>query len=146
MTFEYSVLREASNQVLEFTKNYVGDEDINLRTSIAEDLSLWELDGYIFLDDFQEKFGIKLPDDAYDYVCPPVLKLRFLEKLSFAILFVVAFPLIMLRALFIQNDPPEILGKKIKRNRKRLTLGDLVMTLVVGKFVKRENLKIELKK
>lgn len=146
MTLNYSTLKTASTQVLEFTKEYVEDKNIDLRTSIAEDLSLWELDGYVFLDNFQKRFGLTLPEEAYDYVCPSELKFGPFKKFFYIILFLVTLPIILLVYPFLFNNRKEKLKKKIRRNRKRLTLGDLAATLATGQFVKRESIKIEFEK
>jgi hypothetical protein len=145
VTIDYMTLRTSTSQVLQFTKDYVQEQNIDLKTSLGEDLSLWELDGYVFLDKFQEKFRFTLPDKAYDYVCTPNSKLSFIQKVLFVPIYILIIPFFFLAYPFLTIERKEGVRKKIRRNKHRLTLGDLAASLAVGEFVKREDLKIELK-
>lgn len=136
---DYPTLRQATEKVLRFTQEQTGIEDLNLRTSIADDLSLFELDGYIFLDNFQQEFNVPLTDRAYDYVCPESLKGGFFRSLLFILtlpIFIVFMPLTL---IFKSRESKK---QKIRNNCKELTLGDLAASLALGKFIKREEVLI----
>jgi hypothetical protein len=142
IVIDFSTLRQATIRVLDFTEKYVRDKDINLRTSIAEDLSLWELDGYVFLDQFQADFNVRLPERAYNYVTPDSLKMRGVKGVLHGIGTIILMPLFVIIYPFISKERQEKVRDKIRYNRSRLTLGDLAATLAVGHFVKREELII----
>ena len=144
MTVDYSTLKKATIEILDFTRSYIDDQDINLRTSVADDLSLWELDGYTFLENYEERFGVNLPDKVYAYVCPPQLMLRPVEKVLYVMLFFFTLPFFIVLHPLLPQDQMESTKQKIRRNAKRLTLGDLAATLVNGTFIKREEVKIVL--
>lgn len=143
MVVSYFVLKSATTQVLDFAKQYAYDEKLDLRASLTEDLSFWELDGYVFLDEFQKKFSVQLPDTAYGYVCPPELKGSFGHRLIYNLTLVLAIPF-----LFVYPFLPERRVDKAEKKQSfnRLTLGDLAASLAVGYFVKRELVNIELPK
>ena len=145
MTIDYLTLKNSTSQVLAFTRDYVNEQNIDLRTSLGDDLSLWELDGYVFLDKFQERFNLTLPEKAYDYVCPENLKMNTIQKILFIPAYLLALPFLLIVYPFLTIERKETVRKKIKRNKHRLTLGDLAATLAIGEFVKREEIKIELK-
>lgn len=145
MIVEYTKLKEATTQVIEFTKDYMAENNIDLRTSIAEDLSLVELDGYLYLEKFEGRFGLTLPKEAYDYVCPPEFKYNLIGKILHLFGLIIFLPVFILIYPFTPKNRKESMRKKIIRNKKRLTLGDLAASLAIGRFVKREDIKIELK-
>jgi hypothetical protein len=142
ITVDFSDLRRATIRVLNFTKNYVQDKNINLRTSIAEDLSLWELDGHIFLDQFQSDFNVQLPDIAYEYITPDALKVKGPKKVLYGLGNIILMPIFLLIYPFIPKNRREKIRDKIRYNKKRLTLGDLAATIAVGHFIKREDVII----
>ncbi|MBD2705448.1 hypothetical protein IC229_32860 [Spirosoma sp. BT702] len=144
MVVSYFILKSATIQVLDCAKPYAYDEKLDLRVSLTEDLSLWELDGYLFLDEFQKKFGLQLPDTAYGYVCPPELEGNFVQKLVGNLIFALAIPFLLIYPFLPERK--ETTKQKIKQNFNRLTLGDLAASLAVGYFVKRELVNIELPK
>jgi hypothetical protein len=142
MIVNYLVLKTSTTQVLNFAQQCAYDEKIDLRTSLTEDLSLWELDGYIFLDEFQRKFGVQLSNAAYSYVRPPELQGGFGHRLIYNLILVLAIPFLFIYPFLPERG--ETVEQKIKRNFNRLTLGDLAASLAVGYFVKRELINIEL--
>lgn len=147
ITIAYPKLKTSIIQVLGFTQDYLNEqENIRLRTAIGEDLSLWELDGYDYLDKFQEKFGLVLPDRAYNYVCPPDLKMNILQKILVTCTYTLTLPFFALAYPFLRSERSESTKKKIRQNSIRLTLGDLAASLAIGEFVKREDYKIILKR
>lgn len=152
MEFTFSELRQARKQVLDFTQRIVPDYTLDMRTALVDDLSLEEIDGYQFLDDFQLHFKIPLPQRAYDYVCPAVLKMgfwrsivHFIQFLFLPIWVVLLFPVWMLKRLHTPTRS-QMVKEKIKQNRQQLTLADLTLTLAAKNFIKREETPINWKK
>lgn len=144
IVIEFSDLRQATTRVLDFTKDFVAENNVHLRTSIAEDLSLVELDGYVFLDQFQKHFKVHLPDSVYGYVTPHALKFNGIKKLGYALTLLLSAPVFFLLYPFIMKDRREKMRDKIKRNKNRLTLGDLAATVAAGRFVKREDVNVSI--
>ena len=138
-------LRSATSRVLKFAATYAEDKGLDMRTSVSEELGLWELDGIIFLEEFTKHFGIDLPERAYDYVIPPS-PTTLVGKLLHATAIILLFPLFLVAYpfLLLTGKRREPIMKRIKRNAKRLTLGDLALSLAAGRFVKREEVRIKL--
>lgn len=142
VTIEFFKLKQATRRVLDFAEKFVQEKNMNLRTSIAEDLSLVELEGYVFLDQFQSEFNLRLPESVYDYVTPASLKAHGPKKIMYTIVMFLFSPLFLLLYPFIPKDRREKVKAKIRYNKKRLTLGDLAATVAAGYFVKREEVII----
>lgn len=145
MELTFSELRQARIKVLNFTQEVVPDYALDMRSSLTDDLSLVELDGYQYLDDFQKEFEMELSSSAYGYVCPEVLKMGFLRGCLHLAMFLFLLP-VWLLAYGLDLRKEVSLKQKMKRNRHALTLGDLTLSLVVGAFTKREETVIRLKK
>lgn len=145
VTIEYSILKTSTNKVLEFTKDYIQENKIDMRTSIDDDLSLWDLDGFDYLDKFQERFDLNLPERAYEYLCEPNLKMNTIQKIFYIPLYCLSMPFLIIAYPLLSIQRKESIRKKIKRNKKRLTLGDLAVTLAIGEFVKREETILTIK-
>ena len=142
VTIDFSDLRQATTRVLAFAEKFVQEKNFNLRTSIAEDLSLVELDGYVFLDQFQTDFKVTLPQAAYDYVTPYNVKVNGIQKVFYSLTMILFMPVFFLFYPFMPSDSQEKVRDKIRFNKKRLTLGDLAVTVAAGHFLKREDVII----
>src|SRR5262245_35885283 len=105
INIDYITLKASTAKVLQFAKDYAYEKKIDLRTSVAEDLSLYELDGYTFLDKFQEKFCFTLPNKAYEYVGPP--KLNLIQKILYIPGLVLAMPFFILAYPFMTYERKE---------------------------------------
>jgi len=140
---KYSDLKDSIDQLLLFTNKRLGIEELDMNSCIREDLRFQDLDGYEYLDQFQNHFNCILPDSVYNYVSDPVSKLNFFQKIMHLIL-MVCFPLSLLICRILSNKKEESILQKKKRNKNELTLGDLAISASLGRFVKRQILEIEL--
>lgn len=144
VALKYSDLKNARNRILYFTEKIVVTDGVDTRTSIADDLSLSDLDGYEYLDEFQRQFQLDLPQSVYDYVCDPVIRFNVFQKLLWGCVMMLSPLLLILHIMFPFKTKEETMQQKKKENKNRLTLGDLTVSVAAGRFLKRENIEIQL--
>jgi hypothetical protein len=133
-------LKKTIKDMYSFVNNELGPEKkLTLKTAIS-DLGVADLDMISFLMDYEEVFKGCLAGLNYDeYFDPPP---TWKDYLLFPVR-LVTFPVMLLprrytrrfRKLLYPHNEPE----------RRLTIGDLVLSAIAGKFVKREQTKIIIK-
>lgn len=153
LTVQYSTLKSTYLEVLDFTKNYAPwGKSHSSSTRLVEDLELWGDENVFFLMKFHEKFGVDLSTLTYNE--------HFEEEGPiglFALLFLlVVFPFSLVqRVLALALKPISMqLSAKIKNfqllpgeniERKDVTIGDLVVSVLEGEFQERKNTALVLK-
>jgi len=137
----FSELRRTSEQMLKLVqRTLAGQEPINLRTSINEDLGIAGLDWDMFLEEYENEFNAQLHGLEYTDYFPK-------EGLTFVDFLFVLLRLLWLLTIFI---PARLLGIEKKKifwytEPKILTIGDSALSALVGEFVKREQTVIKIR-
>jgi len=147
ISVEYNKLRSTYVDVLAFTKDYAfWKKTFSASTTIEEDLELYGDDNIFFLLEFEKKFGVDLRNFKYDahfepegYIDP--LSLILLPGLlSFEVLKGI---LIIISMPFSSTIVDQIKALSLVSSKnsklKDVTIGDLVVSVLKGKFCERND-------
>jgi len=137
----FSELKVMTNRMLCLVKRTVGNnEKLSLRKAFYQDLGVTDSDWDSFLEEYEKEFNCQLEGLNYDdyFEDRPTWKDFLLFPLR-----ILTLPLFLL---------PERQAKHIKKtlypfneSKHRLTIGDLVLSAIAKKFVKREQTQIKIK-
>lgn len=128
---KFKELKDTSVRMQALVKRTLGT-DSNSRTSF-DDLGVIGLDWDSFLDEYQKEFGVELSGLNYsDYFQEEVLTLRDVLLLPFQLVRLIILTIVGRRDLLKQKS--------------QLTVGDLILSVHAGRFVKREETEIRMVK
>ncbi|GGK89683.1 DUF1493 family protein [Rufibacter glacialis] len=137
----FSELRRTSEKMLKLVqRTLAGQEPVNLRTSINDDLGIAGLDWDMFLEEYEKEFKAQLHGLEYTDYFPK-------EGLTFVDSLLGWTRLLWLLIIYLPARLLEIEKKKILwyTEPQALTIGDLVLSALAGEFVKREQAVIKIK-
>jgi hypothetical protein len=144
ITAKYSEVRNAILEVKNLTENCCGikSSKISLNKSYYQDFGIYELDWDFFLDEYEKKFNSNLDGLKYE---------RFFPEIGDKILYLKATPKIIfykLLSIFDKKYKLELqkLNSKFKKDLEKLTVGDIVLSVLAKKFVERKNIQLVLTK
>jgi hypothetical protein len=133
MTIKFKELKDTSARMRALVKRTLG-ADSNSRTSFDE-LGVAGLDWNSFIEEYNNEFRIELKGLNYsDYFADGISDLSFNDLLL--------FPYRLSRRIIFK-----LTGQRGRINQKsNLTIGDLILSVHAGRFVKREDVEIRLEK
>ena len=146
-------LKQNYIEMQQFLEDKSGENNINNKSKVANDLSLLGDDNYDMLEDFITKYNLDFSDFKYDEHFENEGELSIS---IWSILSVVLLPLFITKGIvsyllnFLSNkysykiDKFNFFLKKYKSNKIDLTMGDLITSKIKGKFSLRENVKFVL--
>ncbi|MCG9791366.1 DUF1493 family protein [Flavobacterium algicola] len=141
---KYSEVKNAILEVKILTANCCGIKysKINLNKSFYQDFKVYELDWDSFLEEYEKKFNSNLYGLKYG---------RFFPEVEDQIINLKATPRIIfykLLSLFDKKYKLELqkLNSRFKKDLGKLTVGDIVLSVLAKKFVERKNVKLVLTK
>lgn len=137
----YSELKETTGRMLCLVRNTVGgNEKLTLRKAFCEDLGVIELDWDSFLEEYEKEFNCSLEGLEYENYFKRKMALG--DYLLFPVR-IFALPLLLVPKRHLRR-----INKFLYPNRElgeKLTIGDLVLSAIAKKFVKREQVRIIIK-
>lgn len=152
----FAELRNAYTQVREFVKEQTGcdDKEIGLYSTIAEDFGLEDLDYDSFEKEFFEKFNISIANHKKEEVKGSIwgniaMVLLFILFLIPLIIWLILFGIVMLLKSIFPNLFPEVeiqLPSKKDWQQDKLTVADLVSTLIAKEYMPKKEVNYVLKK
>lgn len=154
----FSELREAYTQVREFVKEKTGCEDkgVGLYSTIEEDFGLEDLDYDSFEREFFAKFNISIANYKKEEVKGSIwgniaMVLLFILLLIPSIILLILFGIVMLLKSIFPKYFPETeeeiqLPSKKDWQQDKLTVADLVSTLIAKEYMPKKNVNYVLKK
>ncbi|MEO6834061.1 MAG: DUF1493 family protein [Chitinophagaceae bacterium] len=115
-----------------------GQENINLRASLNFDLGVADLDWDMFLEQYEKEFNTRLQGLNYNEY--------FSDGLTYKELALLPLRLVWLLFLFL---PARFIGFKKDeiawyREQPQLTIGDLVLSAIAHRFVRRDEVTIKI--
>ena len=144
ITCKYSVVKNAILEVKNLTEKCCGIKasKLHLNKSYYQDFGIYELDWDSFLNEYEKKFNSNLYGLKYE---------RFFPEIEDQILYIKATPKILFYktlSLFAKKYKCEIhkLDLKFKKDLEKLTVADIVLSVLAKKFVERKNIKLVLTK
>jgi hypothetical protein len=137
----YSELKNTIDKMYRLIRSIVGNsERLNLKVAMYQDLEIIGMDWDNFLEEYEKEFNCRLEGLNYnDY---------FAEEVTERGILLIPLRILTLPALLLPNNSniyKKIKGIFIDNSKLRLTVGDLVISAIAKKFVKRENVKIIIK-
>jgi len=162
---QFSSLREISESVIHFIKTeYWWFEDLNMKSSIEDDLGITGDDAIEFMEKFADRYKVDLSDFKFTkYFSPegvsgnPLVALTTIPIYALCLIaFTGKFVIVGVLYPFSRKHSKKIykysltkringLLNKIWPNRlERLTVEDLVTTALKGKFTKKEAVSFEI--
>ena len=137
----YSDLKTTVSKTYSLVRKVVGNkESLKLTTAFYQDLNIYGTDWDCFLEEYEKEFQCQLPGLKYcEYFKEEVnTKDLFLVPLR-----IIAFPFFLFpKQSLVYKKVNEILFP-IDDSKKRLTVGDLIVSAITKKFTKREEVKIK---
>jgi hypothetical protein len=126
----FSEVRRICEEQIAFTKKCCPwAKFISLRTSFNNELELLDLDWDEFMWPWADEFGIPVYDQFYYY--------DYFWDVEF-------LPFTWLKGLIISlRDGLPVMWKAARPVKPDLTVGDFAASVMLGKFVKREDLRVE---
>ena len=135
----YSEVKNSILEVKTLTATSCGIKysKINLNKSYYQDFKIYELEWDFFLEEYENKFNSNLEGLDYD---------RFFPEIGDQLLHLKATPKIIIYKLlsfFDKNKKLEVqrLEKQFTKNFEKLTVGDIVLSVLAKKFVERKKNK-----
>ena len=154
INISYTELKSIYNKVLSFTNTETPwFKNINSKTKIEKDLELYGIDNEAFFERFSNQFSVDFSQVDYrDY-----FEMETEGGLEAIFSFFVYLPFILLKTvIFLLFLPFSYkISDKIRRysfyikqypERKDVTIGDLVVSIIQGRFSERNDFKITIKK
>ena len=137
----YSDLKIAVSKTYSLIRKMVGNKvSLNLNTALYQDLSIYGTDWDCFLEEYEKEFQCQLPGLNY---CEYFKEEINTKDLFLVPLRIIAFPFFLLpKQSLVYRKVNKILFP-IDSSKKRLTIGDLVISAIAKKFTKREEVKIK---
>lgn len=137
---KYSEVKDAILEVKKLTAACCGIKysEIDLYKSYYQDFKIYELEWDNFLEEYENKFHSDLEGLEYE---------RFFPEIGDQILHFKATPKIIIYKLlsfFDKNKKLELhkLQKQLTKNLEKLTVGDIVLSVLAKKFVERKEIKL----
>jgi hypothetical protein len=144
ITSKYSEVKKAILEVKKLTANSCGIKysKINLKESYYQDFKVYELDWDFFIEEYEKKFNSNLNGLKYE---------RFFPEVENQILHLKSTPKIIfykLLSFFDKKYKAELqkLNSQFNKDLEKLTVGDIVLSVLTKKFVERKNVKLVLTK
>lgn len=144
ITAKYLEVKNAILEVKKLTANCCGVHysKINLNSSYYRDFKVCDLDWDFFLEEYEKKFNSNLNGLEYE---------RFFPEIEDQIAHLKATPKIILYKLLSIFDNKyklelQKLNLSFKKKLEKLTVGDIVLSVLAKKFVERKNIKLVLTK
>lgn len=144
ITAKYSEVKRTILEVKNLTEHSCGikHSKINLKKSYYQDFKVYELDWDFFLEEYEKKFNSNLNGLKYE---------RFFPEVANQILYLKSTPKIIfykLLSIFDKKYKAELqkLNSQFKKDLEKLTVGDIVLSVLAKKFVERKNVKLVLTK
>jgi hypothetical protein len=144
ITAKYSEVKNAIQEVKKLTENSCGIKysKIDLKKSYYQDFKVHELDWDFFIEEYEKKFNSNLKGLKYE---------RFFPEVENQVLYLKSIPTIIfykLVSFFDKKYKAELqtLNSQFKKDLEKLTVGDIVLSVLAKKFVERKNVKLILTK
>ncbi len=142
---EYTVIRSVLERMYGLVRRTIaGSERTTLQTAIYHDLGVLGLDWDEFLVEYEKEFNCQMVGLTYeDYFDNEGVALKDLWKLPVILVWLL---FITLPAWILRLDTQKLKHPWSMPDKPRLTIGDLVVSVILKRFEKRENIKITIKK
>ncbi len=111
---------------------------LTLETSIYQDLGVLGLDWDSFLEEFEKEFDSNLEGLQYNIYFDE-------EGIEWSDIFLFPFRVVFLPFRLLPEKWTKSIRNVLYRNKKRLTIGDLVLSAMAKKFTKREQTILKIK-
>lgn len=115
-------------------------EKLTLETAIYQDLGVIGLDWDSFIEEYEKEFNTTLEGLEY--------KIYFKERVSFRDILLIPLRIAYLPLLILPKNwtsPIRNILFKQEERKDKLTIGDLILSVIAKKFTKREETKIRIK-
>lgn len=117
---------------------YGFDKKINLKTAFYQDLGVFEDDWDIFLENYEKEFNCYLEGLKYNEYFIELNEVNVLRNIFYFLL----SPLYLINCKFTKQLKKSF--SPVIKLKSRLTIGDLILSAIAKKFVKREQTQINI--
>ena len=145
LRFDYKAIREAYREIKTFIENKTGGEIDNLKTTIENDLGCTGDDSYELISEFIKKY--KLDPVGFEFSKHFLNEGELFQPVAWFVLLLFGIVEITVWLLTFGKYNLQLPDSDFLKDRQTLdlTFGDMMAWYLHGKFVQRQEVRIEMK-